>query len=176
MVYLARHGQTAYNAAGRFQGWLPVALDETGRQQALALASEALALAPATLVCSQIARAAETARIVGLQLGLEPVVDERFAETDAGDWTGREFTDVQAEDPDGFARFVALDMEWGFPGGERFADQQTRVLAAVEDWRTRADAHPVLVVCHGNSIRLALAALRPHAAAERPANGSFVSL
>ena len=38
MIYLARHGQTAYNVEGRFQGWGDVPLDETGRQQARQLA------------------------------------------------------------------------------------------------------------------------------------------
>lgn len=177
MLYLARHGQTAYNAAGRFQGWLPVPLDETGREQARALAELTLAVAPATLVCSHIERARETAAIVGARLGLEPVVDERFAETDAGDWTDREFADVVAQDPDGFARFAALDMEWGFPGGERFDDQQKRVIDAITDWQGRTDDHPVVVVCHGNTIRLALAALRPASLSDDPpANGSLVAL
>jgi broad specificity phosphatase PhoE len=177
MIYLARHGQTAYNAAGRFQGWLPVGLDDTGRRQAHALAIEAREVAPRTLVSSQIERAVETAAIVGREIGLEPVVDERFAETDAGDWTDRTFADVQAEDPDGFARFLALDPDWGFPGGETFAGQLERVLLGIEDWRAREAEHPVLVVCHGNTIRLALAALRPAVlTGERPANGSLVEL
>ena len=38
MIHLARHGQTAYNAEGRFQGHLPVPLDDTGREQARKLA------------------------------------------------------------------------------------------------------------------------------------------
>ena len=37
-IHLARHGQTAYNHEGRFQGHLPVPLDATGREQAVALA------------------------------------------------------------------------------------------------------------------------------------------
>ena len=116
MIYLARHGQTAYNAAGRFQGWLPIGLDDTGRRQAHALAAEAREVAPRTLVSSQIERAVETAAIVGREIGLEPVVDERFAETDAGDWTDRTFAEVQAEDPDGFARFAGARPEVGLSG------------------------------------------------------------
>lgn len=177
MIYLARHGQTAYNLAGRFQGWLPVALDATGREQALALAERAARLEPATLVSSHIARAQETAEIVGRHLGLATVVDARFAETETGAWTDRAFADVLAEDPDGFARFLSLDTDWGFPGGERFADQQARVLQGIAEWRRREASHPVLVVCHGNTIRLALAALKPdRPGSDRPANGSLVAL
>lgn len=177
MVWLARHGRTAYNAAGRFQGHLPVPLDDLGREQARELAVAAAELAPAVLVASPLARAWETASIVGERLGLEPVADARFVETDAGDWTDRPFADVVAEDPEGFQRFLALDLGWGFPGGERFADQQARVLDGVAHWRAAGAPGPVLVVCHGVTIRLALLALRPQAAPDgAPDNGSLVAL
>lgn len=174
-LWLARHGQTAYNLEGRFQGWLPVPLDETGRRQAAELAEVVARLAPAVLVCSDIARARETAGIVGERVGLEPVVDARFAETETGDWTDRPFADVLAEDPDGFARFAALDMDWGFPGGESFAQQRERVLDGLADWRARDIAGHVVIVCHGNTIRLATltAGADPDG---RPDNGSLVGL
>lgn len=184
MVWLARHGRTAYNAAGRFQGHLPVPLDDRGREQARELAEAATRLAPAVLVASPLARAWETAQVVGERLGMEPVEDARFAETDAGDWTDRTFEDVLADDPDGFARFAALDMTWGFPGGERFADQQARVMQGVVDWRARgkgqlasSPAGPVLIVCHGVTIRLAQLALAGDEPAPGPPdNGSMVAL
>jgi len=44
-IYLARHGQTAYNAEGRFQGHLPVPLDETGRKRVGILGGKEAALA-----------------------------------------------------------------------------------------------------------------------------------
>lgn len=173
-VWLARHGRTAYNLEGRFQGWLPVPLDDRGVEQARELAEVVARVAPAALVCSDIARACQTAEIVGQRIGLEPVADPRFAETECGDWTDRTFAEILAEDPDGFARFVALDMEWGFPGGETFAAQRARVLEGIADWRARA-AGDVVIVCHGNVIRLALGA-DDRAAVERPENGSLVRL
>jgi broad specificity phosphatase PhoE len=72
MIHLARHGQTAYNAEGRFQGHLPVPLDETGREQARALADTVAGVEVRTLVCSPLARARETADIVAARIGLEP--------------------------------------------------------------------------------------------------------
>jgi broad specificity phosphatase PhoE len=158
MIRLARHGQTAYNATGRFQGRLPVPLDDTGRHQARALAETCAGMGFASLWCSPLARARETAAIVAERIGLEPRVDERWAETDAGDWTDRLFADVIAEDPDRFAAFAAVDPGFAFPGGESFAQHQARVAAAVEDLRARPAEHPALVVCHGVTIRLALLA------------------
>ena len=176
MVWLARHGRTAYNAGGRFQGHLPVPLDELGREQARELAEAAAAVAPTVLVSSPLARALETAQAVSDRVGLQPVIDPRFAETDAGDWTDRLFADVVEEDPEGFARFLALDLTWGFPGGERFADQQARVLDGITDWRTRDPQARVLIVCHGVTIRLAQLVLTPDVADAAPANGSLVAV
>jgi broad specificity phosphatase PhoE len=153
-IYLARHGQTAYNAEGRFQGQGAVPLDETGRSQARALAEQAATYEFAALWCSPLLRARETADFVAGRIGLDPREDLRLMETDSGDWTDRSFADVQAEDPEGFARFASGDPTFAFPGGESFAQQGVRVASAFQDIE-RAEA-PALVVCHGGVIRIAL--------------------
>jgi broad specificity phosphatase PhoE len=159
LILLARHGQTAYNRELRFQGHLPVPLDETGREQAGELARLAAERGDiAALWCSPLARARETADIVAAAIGLEPREDARFAETETGDWTDRPFTEVSAEDPEGFAAFVRCDPAFRFPGGESFAEQAARVAAGLKD--VRAGALPALVVCHRGVMRLALAAAR----------------
>lgn len=153
-VFLARHGQTAYNKDGRFQGQQAVPLDETGRAQATELARRAAEHGFAALWSSTLLRARETADAVSGVLGLEPIYDERFMETDAGAWTDRTFADVQAESPDLFAAFVNADPEFAFPGGESFAEQEVRVGAALQD--VESGGLPALVVCHGMVIRAAL--------------------
>ena len=153
-VFLARHGQTAYNAEGRFQGHLPVPLDETGRAQAEALAELVSGREWAALYTSPLARARETADVVAARIGLVAREDPRLVETDCGDWTDRRFADVIASDPDGFRRFIATELEFRFPGGESFAEQLDRVQAALYD--IRQGPRPALVVCHGKVIRLAL--------------------
>jgi broad specificity phosphatase PhoE len=158
MIHLARHGQTAYNAEGRFQGHLPVPLDDTGRAQAHALAEAVTDVEIKTLVCSPLARARETADIVAQRIGLTPEEDARFAETDTGDWTGRSFAEIEAEDPEGFRRFQISDPTFRYPGGESFAEQSERVQDGLRDLRARPEALPALVVCHRGVIRLALAA------------------
>lgn len=158
MIHLARHGQTAYNAEGRFQGHLPVPLDATGREQAAALAEAAAGVELVSVWCSPLERARETAAIVAARIGLAPTCDERFAETDTGDWTGCSFAEISARDADGFARFLRSDPTFRYPGGESFAEQSRRIVAALTDLRARPDDLPALVVCHRGTIRLALAA------------------
>jgi probable phosphoglycerate mutase len=175
-VYLARHGQTAYNLERRFQGHLPVPLDETGRAQAADLAERAQAHEFAALWCSPLRRARETADIVASRIGLEPREEPRLMETDAGDWTDRLFVDVQAEDPEGFAGFVEGRPNFAFPGGESFTQQGMRVAAALAD--VEQGTVPALVVCHGVVIRIALYQRAGHkiALAERVPNAALVPL
>ena len=175
-VYLARHGQTAYNLEGRFQGHLPVPLDDTGREQAAELAERAAAYDFAALWCSPLLRARETADVVAARVGLQPREDVRLVETDAGDWTDRSFADVHAEAPELFAAFLAGDPSFAFPGGESLAEQDLRVAAALGD--VEAGELPALVVCHGMVIRAALSrsAGRWVTRAERVANGALVPL
>ena len=156
-VFLARHGETDYNAARRFQGHLPVPLNARGREQAHELARIAAQQEWATLICSPLLRARETAEIVGAAIGHHPIEDARFAETDCGDWTDRPFDDVERVEPERFAAYMRADPEFAFPGGESFAQQQLRVLEGIDAART--GPLPVLIVCHRGSIRLALAAI-----------------
>jgi broad specificity phosphatase PhoE len=175
-VYLARHGQTAYNLEGRFQGQLPVPLDEQGRAQAAELAERAAAHGFVVLWCSPLLRAHETAQIVSAGIGLEPIEDARLMETDAGDWTDRSFAEVQTEAPELFAKFVAGDPTFAFPGGESFAEQEVRVGAALDE--IERGPLPALVVCHGMVIRAALSGRTgqwlPHG--QRVPNGALVPL
>ncbi len=174
MLWLARHGETAYNAVRRFQGQSPVPLNERGREQARALAEQAATHGFVALWCSPLARARETAEIVGARIGLDPVDEARLMETDAGDWTDRSFLDVRAEAQELFDAFVGADPAFAFPGGESFAAQELRVAAALED--VKGGELPALVVCHGMVIRAALA---PRSALlakrfERVPNGALV--
>ncbi|HMD57374.1 MAG TPA: histidine phosphatase family protein [Solirubrobacteraceae bacterium] len=154
-VYLARHGQTAYNYEGRFQGQQAIPLDDTGREQAAELAQRAKPYGFSALWCSPLLRARETADIVAAAIGLQPLEDARLMETDAGDWTDRSFAEVIALAPQSFAAFASADPGFAFPGGESLADQEERVGAALE--QVERGPLPALVVCHGMVIRAALA-------------------
>lgn len=158
MILLARHGRTAYNDEGRFQGQGPVPLDEHGREQARTLADEIVRRGDVTrLIASPVSRALETAAFIAARTGLVPDVDPRWAETDCGAWQDRSFAEVQAEDPEGFAAFRRLDLDFAAPRGERYRDQLARVCAAAADVRAEDTGDgTILVVGHRNALRLLL--------------------
>ncbi len=171
-IFVARHGETDYNAGQRFQGQLPVALNAKGRAQAAELAELAAGHDFCVLWCSPLARARETAEIVGARIGLVPIEDVRLAETDAGDWTDRPWSEIEKEDPEKFAAFMSAAPEFAFPGGESYAEQSARMLAALRE--IAAGPKPALVVCHALSIRLALTRLGRER--DRVANGALIEL
>jgi probable phosphoglycerate mutase len=175
-VYLARHGQTAYNVERRFQGQMEVPLDDTGRAQAQELAERAAAHDFAALWSSPLLRARETAEAISQRIGLPIQADPRLMETDAGDWTDRTFAEIEAETPELFAGFASGDPEFAFPGGESFAEQSLRIEAALTD--IELGPTPALVVCHGVVIRLAVSqrAGRRVPLAERVPNAALVPL
>ena len=156
MILLARHGETNENRERRFQGQKDVPLSDHGREQARALADEAAEEPLAALYTSPLVRARETAEIVAARIGLEPRPDDRLKEVDVGAWQDRLKDDVEREDPDAWAAFRAAGDEFRFPGGESFAEQQERVIAALVDITQRGDL-PALVVCHRGVVRCALA-------------------
>lgn len=172
-VYLARHGETAYNHEGRFQGQQQIPLNDTGRAQAAELAERAAAYDFRELWCSPLLRARETADIVARRIGLEPREDARLMETDAGDWTDRSFVEVRAEDPARFDAFAAAEPGFAFPGGESFPEQELRVGAALQE--VERGALPALVVCHGMVIRAAFT-VRGATTFERLPNAALVPL
>jgi broad specificity phosphatase PhoE len=94
-VLLVRHGQSEWNADGRWQGQADPPLTDLGRAQAHH-AARSLGVVDAIL-SSDLVRALDTAMIVAGELGVGPVVvDPDLRERHAGDWQG--LTRVQIED------------------------------------------------------------------------------
>lgn len=155
MILLARHGETDWNVPpARVMGRIDIPLNERGREQARRLAAEADGAA--ALYASPLGRARETAEIVGAAIGLAPVLDERLAESDRGSWQGRRVDDIAREEPEAWAAFMAAGPEFRFPGGESLAEHAARVDAALAE--IAAGPLPAFVVCHGGTIRAAVAA------------------
>ena len=180
MILLARHGETDDNAPPRrVQGRLDPPLNARGRDQARALAERVAAEHEiAALWVSNQRRALETAAIVSEAIGLEPRVDARFAEADWGDWQGRLVDDIQREEPELWQGFVESRPEFRFPGGESLTEHMERTWAALDE--VARGPRPALVVCHGGTIRVALARNEPGGieaiGTRRIPNGALVEL
>jgi broad specificity phosphatase PhoE len=155
-IFLARHGESDWNAANRFQGHSDRPLTDLGRRQAEALADAVGREKVDAIYSSPLIRALETARIVGARTGLGVLEDADLREVDTGGWSGLSRQEVQERFPEGFERWVSGGAGW--EDGESYEEMAERTLRAV----TRiAEAHPggrVLVVSHGGPIRAIQAA------------------
>jgi broad specificity phosphatase PhoE len=155
-IFLARHGESDWNAANRFQGHSDRPLTDLGRRQAEALADAVTGANVEAIYSSPLMRALETARIVAARTGLEVMEDDDLREVDTGGWSGLSREEVQQRFPEGFERWISGGAGW--EDGESYEDMAERSLRAVG---RIAEAHPrgrVLVVSHGGPIRAIQAA------------------
>jgi broad specificity phosphatase PhoE len=156
-VYLIRHGETDWNAAGRWQGHSDVPLNAAGLQQASRLARRLAeeGVRFDALYSSDLSRAWDTAVAISGALGLRPSAAPALREIDLGMWSGKTHADIAATFPDQWSK---LQHSEDFPrgGGETFAAFQARVIV----WLDRAaELHPggrIGVVTHGGWIRAAV--------------------
>jgi broad specificity phosphatase PhoE len=177
LILLARHGQTDFNAPPvRIQGSLDPPLNATGIAQARELAELVAGERLRALYASDMLRARQTAEIVGERVGLEPLVDARVRECDWGSWEGRLVDDIAREEPERWQAWLDAGESFRFPDGESLAEHKARTSAALEDI-ARGEL-PALVVCHGGTIRVALARRDPRGLAAyhdfHPRNGQLV--
>lgn len=99
-VLLARHGETPWNAEGRYQGKRDIALSDNGERQAQLLGDRLADVAVTHAVASPLGRARRTAE---LALGAARVsmlrFDEGLMEIGHGDWEGLLASEIRARDP-----------------------------------------------------------------------------
>lgn len=156
-LILLRHARSAANGSGVLAGRTPgVGLDETGRGQAAGLPARLEGVPLSRVVVSPLQRCQETVSGLVAARGIEPVVEERLAEVDYGDWTGRKIKDLTGQE---LWKVVQQHPSAAvFPGGEGLAQVQARAVAAVREHDRQVDSREVWLLCsHGDVIKSVLA-------------------
>jgi len=152
-LVLIRHGESEWNAAGRWQGQGDPSLSARGREQVARLAE---ALAPAgidVLVSSDLARAQETASILSQRLACPIETDARLRELDIGRWTGRTRAEIVSRDPEALRFFETGDRDAHAGAAERRRDVGVRAQAALREIRARHAGRCVALVTHLGVLR-----------------------
>lgn len=144
-MLLVRHGESEWNALGRWQGQADPPLSPTGKRQA---ASAAQRLGTVDLiVSSDLSRAVHTAHIIAELLGVGPVIVEpRLRERDAGEWSGLTRDQVEERFP-GY-----LDDGRRPPGWEPDDVLLARTTDALNELERTYSGAEILVVTHGGVI------------------------
>lgn len=152
LLALIRHGQTDWNLAVRMQGRTDIPLNDTGREQARVAAAGLAAASWDVVVSSPLARARETAEIIGSAIGvrLGGTYDE-LIEQDFGEAEGTLVSE--------------LDTRWplrDFAGKEPDHEVGPRGIRALDRIARDHTGGRVLAVAHGTLIRHTLAAITGH--------------
>jgi broad specificity phosphatase PhoE len=156
-LILVRHGETPWNVTLQYQGQANIPLNERGLEQASRAAARLTRYGVTRLYSSDLARAWQTAEVIGATLGLTPVAMPELREIDVGQWEGltpeelyRRFPDHMAEYRRDPARTVRL-------GGESYAQLQARALIALQQIQEHHQHGDVVAaVSHGGTIRALL--------------------
>jgi probable phosphoglycerate mutase len=153
-ILLLRHGQSTWNAEGRWQGWSDPPLSPLGRAQAEEAAERLAGSGITGVVASDLDRALSTAEVVAATLGLgDAHIDPDLREYDVGDWEGLTRPEIET----GWPRKLAAWREGRLvatPGGETRSAFLQRVTAALA--RVAADdllGDVAAVVTHGGVLR-----------------------
>ena len=177
VIYYIRHGETSWNAQGRLQGTQDIALNDLGRKQAAhaghvlddLLTRDGRDRAALPFVASPLQRARATMELVrgALKLPTETyALDDRLREIGYGVWEGSTLAEMQAADPELYARRLTAKWTMAPKGGETYAEVQQRM----REWYDTVTSDTV-AVAHGGTARALMVALgieTPESAADLP--------
>jgi len=160
ILYLVRHGETAYNRDGLALGQRDVPLTAFGEQQGLAVARRLSQQPISHIYSSPLQRCLAVARAIGEGRDVAVECRDELLELDAGETEGLTFA-VMRERYAGFLReWVGPDGHTArMPGGERLADVEARLAPFLANLQATRPHEAVALVAHNFVIRIALTKL-----------------
>jgi alpha-ribazole phosphatase len=161
---LVRHGQTAWNATGRFMGQTDVPLDETGLRQAQAVARRLDNTRPDAIYASDLKRAKQTAEAIQAAIAEaihpasppEIIPEPRLRELYFGEWQGLVYDQIQTRYPAALAAWEADMLNCAPAGGETLIQLAGRVQEAYAEIIAAHPEGTVLLVAHGGALQALL--------------------
>lgn len=150
-VLIIRHAETAWNVAGRWQGHMDVPLNETGHQQAIALANYLRDEPIQRIYTSDLQRARQTAQHIADRLAIPLIADERLRELNVGVFGGLTKPEIQEKYAHEWAQMQKKPLDYVYPEGEARADMVKRFESALEEITVDIE-QPIAIVTHGGAI------------------------
>lgn len=154
-ILLVRHGESIDNSARRIQGWSGSPLSERGRREASLVAERLRGCGVEALYTSDLARAKETAEIIGAGLDLAPEPIQNFREIRLGPWEGRLIEEVEKNDNEAIWKWRWDGRNPPYPEIEPIAAFRDRLMAGLESIAAKRGGN-IAVVSHGGAISVML--------------------
>jgi len=158
ILYCIRHGESVYNAEDRIQGQTDIPLSDLGRRQGAAVARALADTSFDAVFSSPLVRAADTARAIADQHGVEIRFDDRLKEINAGIFQGLVWSEINALHPAEAVRWRAQEPDFVIPQGESRRQLGERGATALRTIR-ETGLRQVVVVAHGGVLTAAFRSL-----------------
>lgn len=156
-ILLARHGETAWNAEGRYQGQEDIPLSPTGETQARALGERLHEVRIDRAVASPLARARRTAELaLGEGRASLLTIDEGLKEIAHGEWEGLLAEEIRARDPERMHAWRHAPHEVLMPQGESLQHVLERAWPAFARACAGLGAHQTLLVVAHDAVNRVL--------------------
>lgn len=157
ILYLARHGETIWNKAHRFQGQLDSPLTRDGEQQSRQIAELLFDKSIDMIISSSLGRAVKSAVICQSVLKVPHYIESKLNERHLGQWQGQQINVLKGKDiyHQTFHQFTSIAPE----GGESAMTCAERVHKALIELCEENKMSQLLVITHGEALRCLLAKL-----------------
>lgn len=160
-LYLVRHGETEYNAIGRYQGHMQIELNRTGHYQA-SLVCRRLANMPtiSAIYSSDLVRCIQTITPLATARNHTITLKPDLREIDVGLWEHLTIPEIRNNFPTNYAAYVNAPGDTIHVGGESYRQMQTRAMRAITQIISQHNAGDhVVIASHGGTIRAILCAV-----------------
>jgi probable phosphoglycerate mutase len=159
MIYIVRHGETDWNLQEKMMGVTDIPLNKRGEKQAEAIAQDLKDIPIDIIYSSPLSRTIRTATIINKHHHLPIIETPDLREREFGELEGIHYKEIQS-----YHAGLMFSETWNYPdyrppGGESANDVYTRVLKFIEYILRKNKGKSILLVSHGVTIRILIAAL-----------------
>lgn len=151
--YCVRHGETAWNKQGKFQGHANVDLNEKGKIQADLAGKYMGKIKIDEIFSSPLKRAFSTAKQISKYQKKDVQKDDRLIEINFGDWEGLSPKIIKMKWPGRFEEMFSNPDEVRIPNGESFKCVAKRTKSFLDELVKKGDGKTYLIVSHGIALR-----------------------
>ena len=155
-LFFIRHGRTAWNEEGRFQGHLNSELNAVGLEQASALGQRFADTGFAHVYSSDLGRARQTAEALTEFHEVSIVEEPALRERCMGVFQGLTSTEITEDHADSWKLFLERDPDYRMPEGESINDVLVRAHSFLDRVQQNHAGKRVAAVTHGGWIRVVI--------------------
>lgn len=156
-VTFVRHGESAWNCIGRYQGRIDVELSPLGRDQVVLVGQRLARLQLSAIYASPLRRAMDTARAIAAFHNLEIMPEEEITEIDHGVWSGLLRDEIAEKFADDLETWINKPTQLQVAGAETLHQVAERALRSIDSIVEKHPGQRIVVVSHDLVIKVIMA-------------------